>query len=107
VEAVVKIRNEVLKDSCLKPEMKEYFDFVVIDSIVKVLTVAVLLNDVATYDGYRKKLKKYDYIRNDFCKKILKTEHGMLKFFAMMHVLPRSYMLSRFLICFAMGGRVR
>lgn len=107
VEAVVKIRNEVIKDSRLKSEMKEYFDFVVINSIVKVLTVAVLLNDKVIYDEYRKKLKKCNYTRNSFCKKNLKTEHGVLKFFAIMHILPRSYVLSRFLICFAMGGRVR
>ena len=107
VNELDKIRGIIISDKKLKETLGEYFDFLLIDAIIKAMAIAVLKGNHKTYLELKKKIKAYKhYARNKYCKRLLKPEHGNLKYFSMMYILPAHYYASRILICGLLRGRI-
>ena len=106
-EMLKKVKNEVKASKFMNDDLDEYLSFLIIDSLIKTMTVSVLLNNKKTYIDARDEFKVYNYKGNGYVNKILKREYGRKKFFAMMYVLPKNYFISKFLICNVLGGHVR
>lgn len=102
-----KIRNIIKNNNKTDADLDEYFDFLMIDSLIKTLAVSVLLHKMSIYNKYKDILKTYKYKENKYCKKLLKTEQGRLKYFAIINILPNSYTLSNFLIHFGLKEKLQ
>lgn len=100
-EMLIKHRAILRNEKNLEEELGEYFDFNIIFNIIQTLTVAALQNNKKAFRKQQKLLRSYHYKTNGYCKKILKPELGAIKYFASIHILPNSYLLSRILVWFA------
>lgn len=98
VDSMMEIRKFVREYDALENKLGEYFDFLVEDSVIKVLAVSASRGECETYNKYKKMLSEYSYRRNKYIQEFLRREHGALKYFAIVYVLPRNFALSKILL---------
>lgn len=88
---------ELLNKTKYKEELKEYFDFRMIYVLIQVIAVAAKKQNKEIFKKYTNELKKYNYKKNKYVKKILKKEFKPIKYFGIIHIMPINYNLTKIL----------
>lgn len=104
-ETLREIKDEVISSGSIGNDMKETLSFLIIESLIQTMAVSVIFNDKKIYQKVRDDFKKC-YYKNKYLG-VLKREYGCKKYFAMIHILPNNFALSRFLICNVLGGNIK
>lgn len=107
VKSISEIREYVRNKKEADADLMEYFDFLMIDAVIKILAVAIVNNDKSVYVEFRKQFGNYGGRCNKYCKKMFVMDYGRLKSFAMMNILPKSYYLSKLLIDIVLRKKLR
>ena len=72
---------ELLNKTKYKEELEEYFDFRMIYVLIQVIAVAAKKQNKEIFKKYTEELKKYNYKKNKYVKKILQKEFKPIKYF--------------------------
>lgn len=82
--------------SCKK--YRDYYEFKLIEALLQLTTVAIFEGNREVYQQAKTRLKKLKYLRNPYLHTLLRKEHGWLQYMAILHLIPRSYIISRWLL---------
>lgn len=93
---------ELLNKTRYKEKLKKYFEFRKIYVLLQIIAVAAKVKDKEKFIKYVKELKKTNYRKNIYNKKILKKEFGTLKYIGMLYILPLNYQLSSIIVRFVL-----
>lgn len=93
---------ELLNKTKYKDKLKEYFEFRKIYVLIQAIAVAAKLKNKQKFHEYVEKLKKINYKKNAYNKKILKKEFGILKYIGMIYILPINYRFSSIIVGLAL-----
>lgn len=90
-------------DSCmelLKRSKKyyEYYEFKLIESLLQLLYVSVIEDNKEKYMETKNELNLLNYKKNRYLKSLLKKEYTPKMYFGIVNILPKNYLLSKFLI---------
>ena len=85
------IHIQALQANGLYEGWEEYFNYRLAYAILLTVLVGARNGDKDVYFRYRNCLKELDWKRNAYTKKILICNHGKLKTFVLMHIIPLSY----------------
>ena len=86
---------KMLEGTPYEEELKDYFEYRYIYTLLQLQVVASLNDDKKAYRYAGRKLKELDYNSNPYTKLILDHNHGRLKSFVLRRVIPADYNISR------------
>ncbi len=90
-------QNELLKNTKYSEELKEYFEYRMIYTLLQAIAVAAKLGEKEIYKKYIEQLKQKKYKTNKYMDIILKKELGSLKYLGITKILPTNYYISHIL----------
>lgn len=77
---------------------KEYYEFKLIEALLQLLMVSIKEKNYETYSAARKELSDLRFKKNHYLYSLLKKEHSIPVFWAMINILPRNYFISSILL---------
>ena len=86
---------KILEGTGYETELKDYFEYRYIYTLLQLQVVAALNNDEKAYRYASKKLRKLGYNSNRYTKLILDNNHGRLKSFVLRRVIPCDYNIAQ------------
>ena len=93
---------EELNKTNLREKFEEYFEFRLIYSLIQGLAITAKKGNKEMFVKYKKELKKLNYKKNIYTKKILKKEFSIIKYFGMIYILPLNYAFSKKIVNFVL-----
>lgn len=93
VDCASKLSEFLLDDN--DTELKKYFEYRHIYSILQLMIVAVINGEKPVYHSSLKKLKSLKYKENPYTKTILDNNHGKKKSFVLRNLIPMGYPVAK------------
>lgn len=90
-----KAQQKFLDDTPYIESLRGYFEYRYIYSLIQVCCVAAVNDNKQAYQETVKKLKKLEFKRNQYTKKVLEADYGKIKSFALINVIPVNYEIAR------------
>ena len=85
---------EMIQGTKYERELKTYFEYRYIYTLILLMIVAGVNNDKKAYSDARSELFRVDYLKNENTKMILDNNHGKLKSFVLRRILPLNFFVA-------------
>lgn len=82
----------IVPDHLRTPEMKEYYEYRLIYTLILLMIVAAYNRDRKSYTEACRDLRRMRYLQNPLTKQILDHNHGKMKSFVFRYIVPSSYL---------------
>ena len=96
------VHIQALKENGLYESQKDYFTYRLIYATLLTVLVAARNGDKQVYHQYRDSLKTLGWKKNPYTRKILACNHGRLKAFVLMNIIPLGYPVAHFVTTLVM-----
>lgn len=91
---LTEMQKTALVETGLAEGWSEYYDYRIIYSVLQAILVAAYNAERELYTGFKDKLKALKWKKNKYTKVILENNHGKLKAFVLMNIIPLSYRMA-------------
>ena len=89
--------HQLIDGTKYEEELRSYFDYRQIYTLLQLCIVAAINSDRAEYSFAQRTLKQKHFHSNPLVKEILDHNHGKLKSFVLRHIIPSNYSIARVL----------
>ena len=90
-----KAQQRFIEDTPYKEELKEYFEYRYIYTLIQVCCVAAVNANQKIYRKAVKTLDNLNYKKNQYTNIVLNTDYGKIKAFVLKNVIPANYFIAK------------